>query len=251
MSVPRTGVGVLDRSAAILDAVERGVRTIRDISRETGLHRATTHRLVKALEAQGFLALVGGLGYRLGPHLLRLAASAARDQPLRDLAHPALERLATVTGESAQLYVREGDRRVCVDVVESTSELRTIVEVGADLPLTAGSAGKIFLASTNDTDRERLLRGYRPLTERAPNRDHLLRQLAAARRQGWIQSAGEREPGVGSVSAPVMGPHGGLLAVVSVSGPVGRVARISAKRYAPAVLAAAQEIESALGVSSR
>ena len=238
---------MLDRSAAILDAVERGIRTIPDISEETGLHRATAYRLVKALEAHGFLTFVGGLGYRLGPHLLRLAATAMREQPLRDLARPALERLATVTGESAQLYVREGDHRVCIDSVESTSELRTIVEIGASLPLTAGSAGKIFLAWAPDPLRDRLLRAYRPATPAAPAREQLERQLGVARRQGWIQSAGERERGVGSVSAPVTGPQGTLLAAVSVSGPASRMGRIRAKRYAPAVVEAAREIEKALG----
>ena len=64
-----------------------------------------------------------------------------RDLPLRELAHPSLERLARSTGESAQLYVRDGDRRVCIDAAESESELRTIVEIGASLPLTKGSAG--------------------------------------------------------------------------------------------------------------
>jgi DNA-binding IclR family transcriptional regulator len=75
----------------------------------------------------------------------------------------------------------------------------------------------------------------------------LERQLVTARRLGWASSAGEREPGVGSVSAPVNELHGALLAVVSLSGPEQRVGRISAKRYAPAVLEAAREIMNALG----
>jgi DNA-binding IclR family transcriptional regulator len=49
------------------------------------------------------------------------------------------------------------------------------------------------------------------------------------------------------VSAPVLGSHGELIAVVSISGPITRVGRISAKRYAPAVTEAAREIERALG----
>ncbi len=93
---------------------------------------------------------IGGFGYALGPRLLALATSAVRDLPLRELAHPALERLARSTGESAQLYVRDGDRRVCIDAAESESELRTIVEIGASLPLTKGSAGTVFLAWAAD-----------------------------------------------------------------------------------------------------
>src|SRR6266498_3107800 len=115
MTLSQTGVGVLDRCVAILDAVERGSRNVPAISKATGLHRATTHRLAKALEHHGFLTFVGGRGYRLGSKLLHLAAAATRELPLRDLAHPALERLAAATGESAQLYVQDGDRRACID----------------------------------------------------------------------------------------------------------------------------------------
>ncbi|MDQ3209636.1 MAG: helix-turn-helix domain-containing protein, partial [Actinomycetota bacterium] len=135
---PATAVGTLDRIVDILNAVEAGARSYTDITRATGLSRPTAHRLIRALELHGFLLQAGGAGYALGPRLLSLASAAMRDLPLRDLAHPGLERLAKTTGESAQLYVRDGDVRVCVDAVESESELRTIVVVGATLPLTKG-----------------------------------------------------------------------------------------------------------------
>jgi len=242
-----TGVGVLDRSIAVLDAVERGARTLPDLIEMTGLTRATAHRLATALESYELLTRVGGRGYRLGPRLLRLATAAMRELPLRDLAHPALERLARFTGESAQLFVRSGDQRLCIDAVESASELRTIVQVGASLPLTAGSAGKAFLAWAGDADR--LLARVEPLTERTPGVERLRQQLATARRRGWAESAGEREPGVASVSAPVVGPLGNVIAVVSVSGPMQRLGPRPGRHHASAVLAAAREIEEALGVS--
>lgn len=225
----------LDRAVAILQAVEGGVNRFTRISETTGLPRPTAHRLIRALEQHGFLAHYGGnLGYRLGPRLLRLASEAMRELPLRDLAHPILERLVRTTGESAQLFVRSGDVRVCIDAVESPNELRTIVPVGASLPLTAGSAAKVFLA--NATGSERLIR-------KAEDAERFAHEVELARARGWASSAGERQPGVGSVSAPVVGPNGILVAVVSVSGPASRMGRISARRYAPAVLEAAKEIE--------
>ncbi len=162
---PETGVGTLDRTLDVLDAVEGGARSFTDVVRATGLTRSTAHRLIRALEAHGLLMHVGGHGYALGTRLLRLADSAAKNLPLRDLAHPSLERLARATGESAQLYVRDGDVRLCVDSVESASELRTIVHVGSALPLTRGSAGKVFLAWANATGRRQHHR--RPATRRA------------------------------------------------------------------------------------
>jgi DNA-binding IclR family transcriptional regulator len=237
---PRTAVGVLDRCVAVLGAVESGARSFTDVVERTGLARPTAHRLIQALEDHGFLVHVGGLGYVLGPRLLGLAASAMRDLPLRDLAHPILERLARSTGESAQLFVRDGDRRVCIDSAESDSELRTIVEVGSALPLTKGSAGKIFLAWTGDHDRSRLI-------GTAEDTARLEQQVATTRRRGWAESVAERAPGVASVSAPIFGPDRSLLAAVSVSGPMSRLGQLRAKRYAPAVMDAAKEIERALG----
>ena len=239
-SPPRTAVGVLDRCVAVLGAVESGARSFTDVVELTGLARPTAHRLIQSLEDHGFLVHVGGLGYVLGPRLLGLAASAMSDLPLRDLARPVLERLARSTGESAQLFVRDRDKRVCIDTAESESELRTIIEVGSALPLTKGSAGKVFLAWTGEHDRTRLI-------GTADDAARLEQQVATARRRGWAESVAERAPGVASVSAPVFGPDGSLLAAVSVSGPVSRLGQLRAKRYAPAVLDAAKEIERALG----
>jgi DNA-binding IclR family transcriptional regulator len=242
-----SGVRVLDRAVAILDAVGTGEHTFTQIRRSTGLTPSTAHRLLGALEEHGLLMFVGGYGYRLGPRLLGLAASGRRDMPLRERAHPILEDLARSTGEGAQLYVRSGDRRICLDSVESGSELRTIVEIGTELPLNAGSAGKVFLAWGRAADTDRLIAEAEPLTERTPTGDRLAQQVATVRRLGYATSAGERQAGVGSVSAPVRDPDGGLVAVVSVSGPQTRLGRISAKRFAPAVVDAAREIQRALG----
>jgi DNA-binding IclR family transcriptional regulator len=137
---------------------------------------------------------------------------------------PALTRLRDETGESVQLYVREGDRRVCIAALESPHGLRTIVAMGASLPLDVGSAGRILAAP--------------PGTESAPNR------------RQWAESVGEREAGVASVSAGVLGADGVPVAAVSVSGPIERTTREPGRRYGDAVLAAARRIEAAAGLAS-
>lgn len=246
-----TEVGVIDRAVAILDAVEHGARSHAAVVRATGLSRTTAHRILKSLDAHGLLEYVGGRGYRLGPWLLKLAAMAMQEPSLRDAAHPALERLAAATGESAQLYVTSMDGRLCVDAVESSSELRTFVPIGEELPLWAGSAGKVFLAAMLPEQAEGHIGRARALTSSTPTSERLRRQLATVRRQGWAASAGERQAGVGSISAPVYGSRGETIAAVSISGPTSRIRRADAKRYAPAVVAAATEIQRALGLHQR
>jgi DNA-binding IclR family transcriptional regulator len=203
-----SGVGVLDKAMAVLGAVEQAPRSLAELVAGTGLSRATAHRLARALEAHGLLRRRGDGRFVVGPRLDAVS--------LPELARPALERLSHSTGESVQLYVRRGDHRLCVAALESPNELRTIVPVGARLPLDRGSAGKV------------------------------LGDAAAARRRGWAESVAEREPGVASVSAPVLDTEGRVRAAVSVSGPIERTTRMPGRKYATAVMAAAREIEAAL-----
>jgi DNA-binding IclR family transcriptional regulator len=231
---PVTGVGVLDRAVDVLDAVEQGARSFTSIAEATGLTKPTAHRMITALQAHGFLMHVDGVGYALGPRLLNLATTALRELPLRQLARPALEQLARTTGESAQLYVRHGNRRICIDAVESENELRTIVQIGASLPLSRGSAGKIFLAWGPPSDEDV---------------EDIWQSIATTRRRGWADSYGEREEGVGSVSAPIFGPNRHLLAAISVSGPRSRLAPLRSKRYGHAVVGAAKQVEQLIGRS--
>jgi DNA-binding IclR family transcriptional regulator len=93
---------------------------------------------------------------------------------------------------------------------------------------------------------ERLIDEEFKWTDDTPVGEDLRRQLAMIPRRGWAASSGERQVGVGSVSAPVFGPFGEFLAAISVSGPGTRLGRIAAKRYAPAVVATAREIRAAL-----
>ena len=207
-----SGVGTIDKGVRVLSAVEAsGPCALADLVVATGLSRATTHRLAVALEAHGLLRRGADGRFALGLRLVGLGRAAADTLGLAEAAGPALDRLRDETGESVQLFVREGDQRVCVASLESPHGLRTIVPMGATLPLDRGSAGRVLATS-------------------AP---------------GWVQSVEERERGVASVSAPVRDGGGAVLAAVSVSGPVERTSREPGARYGPAVEAAARAIEAA------
>ncbi|HTR70268.1 MAG TPA: IclR family transcriptional regulator C-terminal domain-containing protein, partial [Mycobacteriales bacterium] len=172
--------------------------------------------------------------FRVGPALAELAGTNRAD-PLEEAAGPILERLRNTTHESAQLYRRIGDVRRCVAAAERSSGLRDTVPVGAELPMTAGSAAQVLLAWEPEADNERLMTEARFSTS----------MLSAVRRRGWAASVGEREPGVASVSAPVFGPDGRVIAAVSVSGPIDRLTRHPGRVHADAVLAAARFLTAA------
>ena len=208
---PATGVGVLDRSVDVLDAVEPAPARSRRSPRRPGSPSRPRTGMITALQD----ARVPDARRRRRLRA-RTAAAHPRDRPpcassrLRQLARPALEQLARTTGESAQLYVRHGDRRICVDAVESDNELRTIVPIGASLAARQGLGGQ----------------GVPRMGSHPPTRTSRTSatSISTTRRRGWADSYGEREPGVASVSAPIFGPNDHLLAAISVSGPQLRLA---------------------------
>jgi DNA-binding IclR family transcriptional regulator len=139
-----SGVGVLDKAVVILGVLEDGPASLADLASRTGMPRATAHRLAVGLEAHGLVCRDDEGRFLLGPRLVLLGQAAAlrASRPLTEAAVPALERLRDQTGESAQLYVLSGSNRVCILSLQSPHSLRTIVEVGASLPMDRGSAAK-------------------------------------------------------------------------------------------------------------
>lgn len=208
-----SGVGVLDKAVALLHALEeRGALGLADLLAAVGLPRATTHRLAVALEHHGLVRRDNEGRFELGLGLVGLGRAAAERLPVATAALPAMEALRDRTGESVQLYVLEGSGRRCVVSLQSTHGLRWIVPEGALLPLERGSAGRVLTAP--------------------PGR----------RNPGWVESVEEREKGVASVSAPVYGGSGAVIAALSVSGPVERLTRSPGRLLGKVVVAAAADI---------
>lgn len=230
-----SGVGVLDKAVLVLNALEAGPASLANLVQTTGLARPTAHRLAVALEHHRLVHRDTQGRFILGPRLAELAAAAGEDRLLA-VAQPILSQLRDLTGESAQLYRRQGDVRVCVAAAERMSGLRDTVPVGSALPMTAGSAAQILLAWE---EPDRLHRGLRGSKFTATI-------LASVRRRGWAQSVAEREQGVASVSAPIRGTGGRVIAAISVSGPIERLSRAPGRVHAPPVVAAAEKISESM-----
>ncbi len=207
---------MLDKSVGVLRALVDGPLPLAGLVAATGLSRATTHRLAAALVDHGFVRRTDDGRFALGAELVGLGRAAAAGWPWGEAAGPALAALVEATGESAQLYIREGDARRCLLSRDSAHELRTIVAEGVRLPLEVGSAGRV------------------------------LRDAAAVDGATWVASVEERAPGVASVSAPVRDPAGVVVAAVGISGPVDRLGPAPGEHHGPAVVAAAARIEAAL-----
>ena len=208
--VPETGVGVLDKAMVVMRAISDAPCGLAELQASTGLPRATAHRLASALEAHGLLRRNAAGRFELGHGLVALGRLSANRFPLVDVARPVATALCDATGEAVQVFVREGSQRRCVLSLESGHGLRWIVPEGSLLPIEVGSSG-------------RLLEGE-------------------PARNGWMQSVGEREAGVASVSAPIHTAEGAIIGALSLSGPVERLSKQPGKRFGTMVVAAASKI---------
>jgi DNA-binding IclR family transcriptional regulator len=225
-----SGIGVLDKAVGVLRTIAESPCGLAELCDRTGLPRATAHRLAAGLEVHRLLARDSQGRWRLGPAVSELATHV--NDPLLAASATVLPRLREITGESVQLYRREGTSRICIAAMEPPTGLRDTVLVGARLPMTAGSGAKVLLAYSDDATRAAVL----------PEAKFSDRTLAEVRRRGWAQSAAEREPGVASVSAPVRDASGSVVAAISVSGPIDRMGRRPGERWAADLLAAADAL---------
>ncbi len=235
MRTQSSGIGVLDKAVLVLSTVARTPMGLADLVEATQLPRATAHRLAVALESHRLLSRDDSGRWTTGSALRELAHTVP--DPLLAAAGPVLVGLRDDTGESAQLYIRDGSERVCVMAAEPAQGLRDTVPVGARLSMSAGSAAQVLAAWSPPAEMAALL------TSAAFS----ARGLAEVRRRGWAQSVAEREAGVASVSAPVRDRSGAVVAAVSVSGPIQRLGRGPGARLAPLVCAAAASLSRRLG----
>lgn len=229
-----SGIGVLDKAVAVLQAVAGEPCGLAELCERTGLPRATAHRLAVGLEVHRMLRRGSDGRWRPGTALTEMAGGAV--DPLLDAASSVLPKLREATGESVQLYRRDGMQRLCIASAEPPSGLRDTVPVGTSLPMAAGSAAKVLAAWADQA------------TQRAVLMEAVFgeRTLLETRRRGWAQSVAERESGVASVSSPVRDSGNSVVAAISVSGPIDRMGRRPGSRWAADLVAAADGLQNRL-----
>lgn len=226
-----SGVGVLDKASLLLSVLETGPASLRRIVATTGLTRPTAHRLALALEHLRLLTRDTRGRFVLGPRLGEMAVEAHGDWMLASAA-VILPELRDRVGADVRLFRRHGDRQVCVAGAEASTVLSQRVATGAAFPLTAGSVAQVLLAWEEPVQLYEALRTAR----------FSAATLAGVRRRGWAQSVGEWGAGSATVTAPVRGPSGQVVAALSLSGPVGWLSRDPGREYGTVVLDAAIQL---------
>jgi len=220
----RSGIQVIARAAELLRALDgepQGL-SLSQIAGRIGLPRSTVHRLVTALEREGFVAAASPNGrVRLGPELLRLAEGGRRD--IQAELRPLMQRLFDDLDETVDLAVLDGDHLRFIDQIPAPHRLRAVSAVGATFPLHCTANGKAILALLGDEAASALLpprlERFTPAT--TIQRRALLAELAEIRERGVALDREEHTTGISAASIAVRDPRG-TLAAISVPMPTQR-----------------------------
>ncbi|WP_426707436.1 IclR family transcriptional regulator [Corynebacterium auriscanis] len=231
VEVPNTsGIQVLDRAVYLLNVIAARPSNLTQLCELTGLPRATTHRIAVALEKHRLIQRDEEGRWRIGQGVIELAPRSSNR--LLEAADEVLPELVKEVGEAVQVYRRSGFERVCVTAISPSAGLHDIVPAGHRMTLAAGSAAKVLVAyGTEDLRREVL-----------PTAAYDRAELDQIRAQGWAESVAERDVSLASCSVPILDAGGGLVAVLSTSGPVDRLRPSPADRYKDTLLAGAKRI---------
>lgn len=258
MKAQRTqGAQTVRRAVAILRILargqERGVR-LTDIVEESGLKRATVHRLLRVLLEEGAAEQdADSRRYMIGTEVSLLGLARTARFPVRALADPYLRHLADAVGDTVFLTIRNGFDSICIDRKSGDYPIKVLsLEVGARRPLGVGVGGVVLLAGTDPAEaagvirsNEQRLRAYNLTGAR------LADQVRAARSRGYAFSDQGLVKGSRAVAVPVIGPDATPVAAISVAAIADRIGSARLPGLVSAMQEQAARIAKRLAVVAR
>ena len=233
----------VERALSILNCYTLGKSsfTLVELARLVELSPSTTLRLLTTLEKQNYIFRdPATMRYYLGFKLAQISHLAFENLDFCRLSHPFLQQLNLRFNESVGLCMVKQEQRVCVDRIEGTQQLRSVMSIGMNAPLTRGAAGKMLLAHQPAEVIERII---------AKSPDIEMGELKKIREQGYAISYGEREPGLASVAAPLFDSGNNVVAAIFLSAPEARVCEQQISEFRDAVIESAKSISRQLGYS--
>ena len=217
-----------------------------EIARRTSMTPSTVSRQLGTLAASGLVERVASSGrYRLGIRLVHLANAVLARLDVREVARPHLVALVEATGETATLSVPGDDDAITVDFVSGAHQIQPVSRLGRPSIAHATSAGKIMLAFSGKELPAGPFRAYTARTITDPQ--VLATEIEKVRKRGYAEAAGEREPGLTAIAAPIRAARGELEAIVALQGPTTRFDGDAVDAALPLLLERAEAVSRELG----
>jgi len=214
---------VLSKAHLLLSAFRQGISTLglTDLSRRSGVSKASAHRLATELVELGYLTRTIG-GYQLGLQMFELGQLVPGPAILRDVARPAMQDLRVATRGIVHLAVPEGGECVYLDRIAGRNEVAIIRAVRDRVPFPMTASGRIFLAHSNP-DRTAQLDSAALAALGAGNHPEAAAVLAGIRARRYAEERSTCYRGTKALAVPVLYPDSEhVVAAISVIMPLER-----------------------------
>lgn len=219
----------IERGIEILRLLEAGPLGVTELANATALPKTTVHRLLKTFEAHHWVEFNRDKKYQLSWGILPMAKSFLMSLDVRAIAQSYMVAIRDQLQQSVNLFLAQGDYRICIERVAADKPLRHDIKIGTVYPIFKGAAGKIFgayMADFKDTDMSAA-------------------ESAQIRHDGFVVTRGNRVPDAASIAVPIFSFGNKLEAVMTISGPIGDYTEERVKEY----LALGQTISKQMGAT--
>ena len=223
----------IERGIEILRLLEAGPLGVTELANATALPKTTVHRLLKTFEAHHWVEFNRAKKYQLSWGVLPMAKSFLTSLDVRAIAQPYMVAIRDQLQQSVNLFLAQGDYRICIERVAADKPLRNDIKIGTVYPIFKGAAGKIFgayMADFKDTDMS-------------------AGESAQIRHDGYVVTRGNRVPDAASMAVPIFSFGNKLEAVMTISGPIGDYTEERVKEYLSVVMALGQTISKQMGAT--
>ncbi len=254
MASSASPVQSIDRVFDIIETLSSNSHgmALTDLSNAVRLHVSTTHRLLSALIARGYVQKDPIAGkYKLTMRLFDVGSQVVGGVNLVSIARPYLEHLADFTGETIHLVARYGDEVVYLYKEDtSNSIVRMASFVGLHNPMYCTAVGKCILAYLPEAEVREIWKRT-VVTAFTPNTiihyGALQVELEKVRAQGYAVDNEEHELGVLCIGAPIFDYSGAPVAAISSSAPLSRINAERISAYAAQIVTSANGVTNLLG----
>lgn len=218
-----TGTQAIQRALAVLNCFTRDIDalSLTEISKLVHIPYSTASRITGILEQESFLIRdKRSKLYSLGRRVYGLGYCAKQNDFLRKVIYPYLQKLRDTYGETACIYVREGNYRICFEKASAFHNFKYSPTVGSKYVLWAGAGGRGFLAFSDPRELEGQIMDAKRLTAYTNvDKKRIMKELHSLCKNGYVYCINEYQEGFSSIAGLVVDGTNNILCTIAVTGP--------------------------------